>query len=249
MTRAEIVEALRKALVQIDYVQAFWEGGAGAWNRIDEWSDIDAYLLVDDGKVQDAFESVEKALTALSPIRQKYVVSNNPSQGFSQAFYRLDNASEFLILDLGILTSSSSDKYLEPEIHGKSIFHFNKKGLDQTPPVDQESFQKKSVESMEVMKERFKMFSNFVDKEIKRENSLEALEYYRTIIIPSLVQALRAKHNPMHYDFRMRYIHHEPPKGTVTRLEKLSFVIGIDDLEAKNAEATRWFNEMVPSPP
>ena len=54
----------------LDYVHAFWEGGAAAFGRADEWSDIDAYLLVNDSKVADAFLAVEKALESVSPIKQ-----------------------------------------------------------------------------------------------------------------------------------------------------------------------------------
>lgn len=88
------------------------------------------------------------------------------------------------------------------------------------------------------------MFSNFVQKEIARGNVLEALEYYRSLVIPSLVRALRQKYSPMHYDFRMRYIHYDLPSDVVRRLEKLSFVSGKEDLEMKYPEAIRWFNEL-----
>ena len=95
------------------------------------------------------------------------------------------------------------------------------------------------------MIERFRMFSNFVEKEIRRGNSLEALEYYRTIVIPSLIQALRIKHSPMHYDFRMRYVHYDLPKDVVKRLETLCFIRDMKDLEGKNPKAIQWFNELV----
>ncbi|HEX4921372.1 MAG TPA: hypothetical protein VFV92_11605 [Candidatus Bathyarchaeia archaeon] len=244
LARSDIIDALVKTLAHVDYVQAFWEGGAAAWNRVDKWSDIDAYLLVDDGKVSETFKIVETVLTTLSPIKQKYLVTRSPWPGVSQAFYSLELASEYLVLDLAILTSSSSTKFLEPAIHGKSIFYVNKLGIDQEPTVDLKAFQKKSEEDMDALKQRFQMFSNFVEKEIKRENSLEALEYYRTIIVPSLVQALRAKHTPMHYDFRMRYIQYELPVEIVKKLENLCFVSGLRDLETKNSEAIRWFNEL-----
>lgn len=193
LSRADIIGALASELAKLAFVQAFWEGGAVAWGRVDDYSDIDSYLLVDDGRVQESFDAVEKILVSLSPIMQKYVVRQNPWPGVSQAFYRLENASEFLVLDLAILTPSSSDRFLEPSIHGKSVFYLNKNEIDQTPSMDMKAFERKSRENVQAMIERFRMFSNFVEKEIKRSNSLEALEYYRTIMIPSLTQALRIK--------------------------------------------------------
>ena len=241
--RPQIIESIIATLKPLDYVHAFWEGGAAAFGRIDGWSDIDAYLLVDDSKVADAFLAVEKALESLSPIKQKYVVSQN-WPGVTQAFYSLKRASEYLIVDLGVLTQSSPEKFLEPEIHGKVIFYFNKIGMVEKPDQDQTAFDKKVEERQRVLKERFRMFGNFVQKEIDRENSLEALEYYRTIVIASLVEALRIKYNPAHYDFKMRYIHYELPPRVVRKLENLCFVRGRKELQRKYLEAVQWFNKL-----
>ncbi len=242
-SRSDIVSALVNSLRQLGYVQAFWEGGAIAFDRVDKYSDIDAYVLVDVERVQETFDVVEKTLEALSPIKQKYPVRQNPWPGVSQAFYRLENASEYLVLDLAILTSTSSTRFLEPDIHGKAVFYFNKTGIDEAPTVDKPAFESKMAERLSMLDERFQMFGNFVEKEIERGNSLEAIEYYRTIMIPSLVEALRAKYFPMHYDFRMRYVQYELPKDTVRRLERLCFVSNMEDLQRKYLEARSWFLE------
>jgi hypothetical protein len=244
LTRVAIIDALNHGLAKIPYVHAFWEGGAAAWGRVDEWSDIDAYLLVDEGRIGETFEEVEHVLTSLSPIKQRYAVIRNPWPGLSQVFYSLEDASHFLVLDLGILTSNSPSLYLEPEIHGRSIFYFNKTGIDETTAVDRLVFERKKMDDMKWLKDRFNMFSNYVEKEIRRGNSIEAIENYRTIIIPSLVQALRSKYTPMHYDFRTRYIHYELAEDIVEKLKELCFVSSLPDLEAKNTEAIRWFEKL-----
>ena len=46
LTRAEILVTLRAALEPLPYTHALWEGGAAAFGRVDDWSDID--LQVDD---------------------------------------------------------------------------------------------------------------------------------------------------------------------------------------------------------
>jgi predicted nucleotidyltransferase len=241
LSRQEIIDSMINALKPLDYVHAFWEGGAAAHGRADEWSDIDAYLLVADSKAEDTFLAVEKALESLSPIKQKYVVENN-WPGLTQAFYSLERASEYLLIDLAILTESSPEKYLEPEIHGTSIFYFNKPGIIETPSLDKHKFESKVEARSRILKERFRMFSGFVQKEINRGNSLEAMEYYRTIVIPSLVESLRMKYHPARYDFKMRYVHYELPPDIVRKLEELCFVRGIKDLQEKYLRALRWFN-------
>ena len=48
VTREVIVETLACSLEPLNFVYAFWEGGAAAFNRVDEWSDIDLFIVVDD---------------------------------------------------------------------------------------------------------------------------------------------------------------------------------------------------------
>jgi len=229
----------------LDYVRAFWEGGAVAFGRVDEWSDVDAYLLVDNSGVSDAFVAVEEALRSLSSIKQKYEVRQSPWPGVSQAFYKLENASEYLVLDLAILTLESPEKFLGPEIHGNNRFYFNKANAAKPTPFDRQEFLEKLQERTKLLKARFDMFHNFVQKEINRENSLEALDYYRSIVLGSLVEALRIRHKPVHYDFKMRYIHYELPAQVIEKLKHLSFVRNMSDLRDKNHEAIRWFYQAI----
>jgi len=51
VTREDIIKTLASSLSPLDYVHAFWEGGAPAFGRLDEWSDLDLYVVVDDEKV------------------------------------------------------------------------------------------------------------------------------------------------------------------------------------------------------
>src|SRR5437870_1623781 len=78
--------------------------------------------------VSEAFIIVEKTLTALSPIQIKHEVSWPPASGVFQKFYRLEGTSEFLLVDLAVMTLSAPDKFLGPQIHGDAVFLFNKKG-------------------------------------------------------------------------------------------------------------------------
>jgi len=93
---------------------------------VDDWSDIDAYVVVDDGRFNDAFLAVEKASRSLSQIKQKYDVPQSGRHGIFQAFYELKDASDYLVIDFAVLQLSCPDKLLEIEIHGNNVFHFNK---------------------------------------------------------------------------------------------------------------------------
>ena len=243
LTRNIIIQTLVDALEPLEYVYAFWEGGAAAFNRIDEWSDIDLYLVVDNEKVDETFSITENALQKLSLIKQKYEVHHPESSGLFQAFYKLEGASEYLIIDLAILTLDSPEKFLEPEIHGKAAFYLNKSNL-QPSPLDKKAFAKKLQKKLEKLQARFDMFNNFTQKEINRGNYLEAIDLYHNLTLATLVEALRIKYNPTHYDFKTRYIHYELPPEIVERLKHLYFVNDEKDLQEKYHEATEWFSEI-----
>jgi predicted nucleotidyltransferase len=220
--RDTIVKALVKALEPLDFAYAFWEGGAAAWNRIDDLSDIDLYLVVNDDKADEAFLATEKALKSLSPIKQKYDVPQTMWPGVSQAFYKLENANNYLIIDFAVLKLSGKEKFLEPEIHGNNVFYFHKKNRIKPPPLDKAAFVSKLFQRLERLQARFNMFNVFIQKEIKRGNYIEAVDLYHNLTIQLLVEALRIKHNPVHYEFKMRYVHYELPSETVEKLELLN---------------------------
>jgi len=242
LTRDIIIQTLVNALKPLDYVHTFYEGGAAAFNRIDEWSDIDLYLVVDDEKVNEAFLAVEKALRSLSSIKHKFDVPQTGWPGVVQAFYRLEDASEYLIIDLCVLKLSSPDTFLEPEIHGNVVFYFNKSGKVKPLQFDREALVKKVHERLGRLQARFDMFNNFVQKEINRDHLLEAIDLYHGVTLAGLVEVLRIKYNPIHYNFKMQYIHHELPSEVIEKLEHLYFVKDAKDLQEKYHEAIKWFN-------
>lgn len=246
LSRGSIVHALEKDLRPLSQVHAFWEAGAAAFSRIDEWSDIDLYIVVDDAAaVTETFRRVEETLTRLSPIRVKHEVSWPPASGIHQKFYRLEDTDEYLLVDLAVMTVAAPDKFLVREIHGNAVIYFDKDGTVAPPPLDRESFVRALLERRRRLIERMELFGPFVQKEMGRGNRLEALEFYRALVIPSLVEALRMRHGPLHYDFRMRYVYRELPPEVVRRLEGLAFVKDSEDLTAKYRETMAWFHKAV----
>ncbi len=248
VTRDTVIKTLVHALKPLDYAHALYEGGAIAFNRLDEWSDIDLYLVVDDDKVDEAFLVVEKALKTLSPIKQKLEVKQLPWPGVSQAFYKLEGSPEYLLIDFVVLTLSGPEKFLEPEIHGKAVFYFNKSDRIKMAAFDRDSLNKSLLERLVRLRNRFAMFNIFVQKEINRGNYIEALSLYHTLTLGSIADALRIKHSPFHHDFKTRYIQYELPEEIIERLENLYFVRDKKDLKKKYREATDWFKEIVAKP-
>src|SRR2546428_8870589 len=104
LTRASIIRALTSELRPLPYVHAFWEAGAAAFNRVDEWSDIDLYIVVDDTAVPQTFEIVEKTLSGQSPIRLKHEASWPDAPGIHQKFYHPQGTLDTHALVLPLMT-------------------------------------------------------------------------------------------------------------------------------------------------
>jgi hypothetical protein len=238
-----ILDALKAALEPLDYVYAMWEGGAAAFGRVDEWSDIDVQFDVADERVEDTFAVVGKTLEALSPIELQHRTSSLPWPGIFQIFYRLKQASPYLLVDTAVIQHSAPDKLLAPEMHGQAVFHFDKAGVADVPPSDAEAQQKRLTARLEVLRVTFPLFQVMVTKELERGNSLEALAFYNASTLRPLVEVLRIRYQPGRSSFHTRYVYTDLPAEVAQRLEALFFVRDAEDIRQKHALAEQWFNE------
>lgn len=241
--RDEVVAAIAAALKPLDYVYAMWEGGAIAFDRLDEWSDIDICVSAEDDRIESVFPMVEEALESIAPIELKHEVTGPKLGEYVQAFYRLEGGGPYMLVDFAVFKHSAEDKLLQPEIHGNCRFHFNKKGAVAVPPLDAEAFLARLKASLERLASRYEMFRAFGEKEIQRGNHIAALDFYHRFILAALIQALYMKHHPAHYDFGRRYVYYDLPADVVEGLERLHFVEDPEDLAAKYQEACQWFEE------
>lgn len=245
--RSKLVDALVNVLKPLAYVDALWEGGAASWQRVDQWSDIDMYVVCHDERVEDVFEVMEKAVASLSPIDIKFRMPEPAWHGASQVFLRLKNASPYLFLDIAVMKRSSNEKFLQYQIHGKPLVHFDKTGVVRDDPVDPAEYLKRIETRLEALKATFKLFQVLVLKEIKRGNDMEALSYYLAYVFRPLVEVLRIKHCPWHYRFFTTYVYYEMPREVVERLHPLYFVSDVKALGKCREKAEIWFWETVNS--
>ncbi len=239
--REEILGELRRVLEPLPHVHAMWEGGSEAFRRTDEWSDIDVQFDVDDEKVAETLALIEGTLAKLSPVQDRLEMPDRP--GYAQVFYRLRDTSPFLLVDLCVMRRSHPDKFLETEIHGRVVMHFNKGDALVIKPLDVESHMTRIRAHRERIEKRFAMFHTMIEKEIHRDNYPAAVDLYYRLVLDSLVDALRLLHAPAHFDFKVPYLNHDLPKEAYARLRPLFFIADEADLRRKYAEAARWFKE------
>ena len=245
INRNQIIPPLVERLRTQEFVKAIWEGGAAAFNRVDEWSDIDIAVIVPDDKTKETFAIVEEELKKISTIEKLYEPAQSPWQGHEQKFYLLKNTSPFLLIDLSIFKESAPDMLLEKEIHGNSLIHYDKTGITKKFVFDELSHNKKIEKKLETLKSSFEIFDCFTEKELNRGNFIEAIGFYNAFVLRPLVELLRIKYSPEHFNFYTRYIHYELPPDAVKKLQTLFFISDPDELRSKEKTAKEWFNSLI----
>jgi len=245
VSRDDLIGAVVETLSALESVRAVWEGGAVAFGRADKWSDIDLYVLVDEGKEAEAFSAVERGIGLVSRVKVRYDIPQTGWPGVFQAFYKVDGASDYLLLDLAVVNSASSEKFLDLEVHGEPVFFYRRSDDIRPTHVDRGSFAERLRTRVERLRVRSEVFGVMVQKEINRGNLIEALDLYRAVVLEPLVEALRMFHNPYHHDFRVRYIYHELPREVTGRLEDLYTVRDLRDLQDKHRRALKWHRDIL----
>ena len=243
--RDEIINTIVKSLEPIDYVNTLWEGGAAAFDRVDEWSDIDIAVIANDDKVDDVFSVVDKALADLSPIEIEFVIPPPGWHGIAQKFYRLENTSRFHVIDLSVIKLSGENKFMEPVIHGRSKVHFDKINLFANYKSEGDSIKAQARARIPGLKTSFDLFETLPEKEFNRGNNIEALQFYFGFILRPLVEALRIKYKPERYNFHTRYVQYDLPAEEVEKLQSLFYIASPSELPVKQVTAKKWLLEII----
>lgn len=245
LKREEILKCIVASIEPLDYVYAAWQCGSAAFGRVDEWSDIDIAVDVEDDKVREIFNVTDKALETLSPIESTYECSQPMSEGAYQKVYKLKDVSKFLIVEICAVRHSAPDKFLQKEIHGEVFVHFDKKNVTKYKSIDKKEFAKKLEQRLEKIKSLFNIYQILIYKELNRKNYIEAVAFYNNFSLSLLLEAIRIRYSTYRFDFRTRYVYYDLPKEVVKKLNEFYFIKDGEDLKHKHEETIKWFNEVV----
>lgn len=241
--RNDVIRAIVELLRPLPYVNALWQGGAAAWKRVDDWSDIDLCVDANDNHTEDVMTLVTDTLQNQYGIALQFDVLQSPWPGLRQRFFRLNDSSPFMMIDFCIFKSSATDKLLEKEIHGEQIIHFDKNGALNIAPINSGEWMEKLRLRLPLLKAKFEIFQVLAEKEINRGNHIEAFMFYMGYTLNPLVEVLRIIHAPYHYSFSSRYIHYDLPADVVAYLQPLYFVGNPHELRDKWQLAKGKFGE------
>lgn len=232
--RDRITSAVCQALQPLPNVLAGWEGGSVAFNATDEYSDIDLNFLVDDAaSLEELYSTSEVAIGSVSPITA--VHPEPPGR-----YYKLQDGSEFFLVDLCFFRSGASDRKLDVERHGQVRRLFDKGEWLESSGAEAVSVEARRRKRLQELEGWFAVSQTFVWKAVHRGQQIEALAAFWGYTLRPLVELLRMRYCPARWDFGMRYLHRDLPGPVYRELRDIMFVQDPAALADHLAKAVEW---------
>jgi hypothetical protein len=246
INRNQIIESIKKGLINDSRVYAFWLEGADAHNRVDKYSDIDIWLDVEDDGIDKIIKKLKLILVKISPIDFEYE-KNHPHPKIRQIFFHLKGSSEFLIIDVCIQKHSREFWYTHEFVDEKAKIIFEKEKVVKYHCLNRKEFEKNLKDSVNKIEKRYLFFQAWIKKAAKRNNFLEALEYYYKYCLEPLVELLRIRWSPTKKDFNLKDIKKDLPKNIIAELEDLYKINSISEINIKLKKANLLFKKNLKS--
>ncbi|MCA9291255.1 MAG: nucleotidyltransferase domain-containing protein, partial [Phycisphaerales bacterium] len=239
--RDTLLDLLCPALDGAPWVRAAWLGGSDATGRVDSHSDLDLVLVVEDDRIEDAFDLVVDALETCSPIDRRTRFPLPTFHGHDQAIYRLRDAPATLLVDLVVQRRSATGRLLEPERHGDAVVLLDRDGHVDPPALDHAALDATLDARRADLIARFDLFQTLVTRAIDRRHRAEAAQRYVAFTLAPLVELLRHEHCPQRHDFGLRYLDRDLPPRTRDLVERLALPGDLDALRSAQIEAIDAF--------
>ena len=199
---------------------------------------------MDDEHVEDVFKVIDGVVEKLGGDTARFRLPEPTWHGHSQCFYKLKDASPFLLIDLAIMKENTeADKFDVWATHGIPQICFDKKNLIIEQKIEPEEQAKAIMGRLEMLKNLFEIFYIMPLKETNRGNHVEAMFFYLGQTYRPLVEVLRMKYCPQRFNYATTYVYYDLPEDVVKRLENLIF-IRPDEMERCVEEVRAWFWEI-----
>jgi len=244
ITRQQIINILGEELKNNSLVFALWLEGADAQGRKDQYSDIDIWIDVKDNSESKIFKRVETILSKLGKIDFVHEVEH-PHPKIRQKFFHIKGTPEFLIIDVCIQSHSRVFWYTKGFQDEKVKIIFDKSNVIQFKPMNKIQFNKAISLRIQELEKTFLFFQTWINKSIKRDNFLEALNYYHEKVLQPLVEILRIKYEPTKKNFYLKHIVYDIPQKELKLLEDLYRINSTRDIKEKSKKARRIFYKVL----
>ena len=236
-----MIDHLARTLSRSDDIRAAWLGGSDAFHRADDLSDIDVFILVRRGRVEQAAADFQRCVEQVSPISRLLRLPMPTWHGFHQAFYQLANAPEHLMVDWLAVEQGDAHPWSDVERHGTPVVFFDKDGDCSPRHVDPAAVRRAVAKRVGELRMRFPMFRHLATKQAARGLPADGAGFYHTQVVRPLVDLLRCVHCPDRHDFGMRYLRDDLPAAEYEAVCRLCYPREVGDLVALTREASLMF--------
>jgi len=244
-TRAVVREKLAAHLAGCESVLALWEGGSTAFDRMDEYSDLDLALLYRIGARDAIWIKIDGALDELGGVDLRW---NDPKpfpKGGGKRIFHLKAADPWLQIEITIIPHNAEQLYNQPERHGRIEVMFDRSGRLAPSPWDETANLGRARVALHQTIMRWHLYCRWFRKELARGRTVDAfLAYYNRTLRP-LLMVLNLRYRPSRWDFGLRYFNEEMPQEIVNVIETFCYVPNPAGLEERFSAADRLLRTTV----
>jgi len=231
ITRDLIINVIKERFISMTEVYAYWLEGADGLNAVDQYSDIDIWLDVEDGYEDSVFRIAEEEFKKLGSLDFKFTV-NHPHPEIYQNYYHIEGTSEYLIIDFCIQSHSRDKKeirYVEGDILEFPKVIFDKSNIINIVSEDEEIDTELIQNSIREIKGKFMQHSRVI-KYVKRNNYPEAFIYYLKYVADPIVELLRLKFTPKYHYLHLVHISNHIPEEAIKLIESYYRISSLEDI-------------------
>jgi len=209
--RKLILNILSELLQSVVYVNALWLEGADSLNKVDEFSDIDLWIDVNDGFEDKSIKFVRQELLKIGPLDFEFE-TKHPHPKIRQIFFHLKDTPKYMIIDM-CLQSHSRDFWFTKEMEGEeAVVLFDKKNVIRFLPLNKAEFNKKLEQRKEYLLKKYQIMKIDVEKELERNDYLGALNFYLPLT-RVFIDLLRIEHSPTKHEFGLKHSKRDFPEN------------------------------------
>jgi hypothetical protein len=246
MDRDTIINLISDKFISMNEVHAYWLEGADALNTVDEYSDIDIWLDVEDGFEDMVFQIAEEEFLQLGNFDFKFNVDHKHPKIF-QNYYHIEGTSEYLIIDFCIQSHSRDSnevKFVEGDILEFPKVIFDKSSVITILKNDEQIDISLIQNIINEIRSKYMQHSRVI-KYVERNNYPEAFIYYLKYVADPLVELVRIKYTPKYHYLHFIHISNHIPQKEMSRIEYYYQISTLNDIRIKTVEAKETCNKLI----
>ena len=242
ISRDQIIDQISTSARDNPLVYACWLEGADATDTVDEYSDVDIVLDVEDGSEETVFLDLEDALSKIGRLDYRCETAPPDDSKLRHRVYHLEGTPETLFLDIVVQSHSRDVEFIRQNAAEQPKVVFDKANAIRFRDVDEAQLVRALRGRLGHLERVFAQRSR-VTKYVKRGKFLEAVGYYHRYLLGPLIEVLRIRYTPLTVDYGVVHISDHLPGALVSELEDLFKVGTVEEISEKVVRASEIFEE------